>query len=200
MDKIVIVGNYVDLPHQDALNQGGNQNRICFIGKMNYEPNVLAVEYFCNTIFPKILNTYPDATFYIVGSHPDKRVNKLGGQPNVYVTGFVESIEPYLKDSAIVVAPMLTGSGIQNKIIQAMAHRCCVVTTKIGAEGLSTEDSGISICKTNQEWIDTISELLGNMDLRLHKGHIAHEYVKNNLSKDIIRNQFLSFINNAKKH
>lgn len=198
MDKINIVGNYVDLPKNDDLNEGGNQESICFIGKMNYEPNVVAVEYFCNYIFPEILRIKPSATFYIVGSNPDKRVKRLSEHPNVIVTGFVESIEPYLKDTAVVVAPMLTGSGIQNKIIQAMAHCCCVATTEIGAEGLSSDKSGLTICKSNHEWIQKIIELLDNKDLRIQKGHQAYEYVKSTMSKDIIRNQFISFINNAK--
>lgn len=194
MGKLTIVGNYVNIPNEENTNQGGSGQIISFIGKMNYEPNILAVEYFCEFVFPKLLKYYPNAKFNIVGAHPDKRVLKLRSLSNVVVTGFVESIEPYFINSSIIVAPMLTGSGIQNKIIQAMAHGCCVITSPTGAEGLDVTNSGISICRTTEEWIKSISTFLKDKELRIRKGKQARNYVASNMSKDIIRKQFLSFI------
>lgn len=195
MDKITLVGNYVDILDISKLNDGGCGHLMTFIGKMDYEPNVLAVEYFCKEILPDIMKQIPDVKFCIVGARPDKRVLSLNTLQNVEVTGFVESVEPFLKDSAIIVAPMLTGSGIQNKIIQAMAYGCCVVTTAIGAEGLSQHESGLSICNNREDWINTLVRCLNDREFRIKKGKESRKYIESTMSKDIVRKQFLSFIN-----
>lgn len=196
MGKITVVGNYVEIPSSEVLNKGGEDKVIAFIGKMDYEPNVLAVEYFCREILPEISRLYPSVVFYIIGASPDKRVKELAALSNVNVTGFVESIEPYFKKAALIVAPMLTGSGIQNKIIQSMAHSCCVITTSIGAEGLSVKESGLVICNSREEWINSIKKLLNDRTVRIEHGVKARQYVINNMSKDIVREQFDKFINN----
>lgn len=195
MDKITLVGNYVEMPDNSRLNTGGIDHSLAFIGKMDYEPNVLAVEYFCTEILPEIVKYIPDIKFHIVGAKPDRRVLRLKAISNVDVTGFVESVEPYLLESALIVAPMQTGSGIQNKIIQAMAYGCCVITTPIGAEGLDMHNSGLAICNGKEDWIETVIKYMNDKELRTEMGRRARKYVEDNMSKDIVRKQFMTFIN-----
>lgn len=132
--------------------------------------------------------------FIIVGANPDDRVKELAKIEGVIVTGFVDSVEPYFKDSTIVVAPMLTGAGIQNKIIQAMSYGCCVATTSIGAEGLEINNDEIEILNSAEDWINGLSLLLNNRKQRIDKGRLARQYVIDNLSPQIISRQFWKFI------
>lgn len=195
MNKLYIVGNYVEIPDENVINDGCNDKNLIFIGKMDYEPNVLAVVYFCNEIFPIIKQSFPEITFTIIGAKPDKRVLSLKKIYGVRVTGFVESTTPYLQNTSIVVAPMLTGSGIQNKIIQAMAYACCVVTTPIGAEGLKVEESGLTICNSTKSWIESLTELLSDNKKRIRQGQTSRSYIQKTMSKEIVREQFRKFIN-----
>ncbi|MCH5243117.1 MAG: glycosyltransferase [Muribaculaceae bacterium] len=176
------------------LNIGGTSDYITFVGKMDYEPNILAVEYFVKHIFINLLTEFPNLQFNIVGAKPSKSVYKLTKYNNVVVTGFVDSLLPYWINSKIIVAPMLTGSGIQNKILQAMAHQCCVMTTSIGAEGLDP-NCGLTICNSISEWIKTITILLNNKDTRITCGKIARKYIIDNMSKEIVEKQFSKFLN-----
>lgn len=184
----------VDIPENDVISRHDSENIIIFVGKMNYEPNVVAVTYFAENVFPELQKKYPNLIFQIVGAHPDNRVLRLCNNPNIQVTGFVDSIVPYFQHATIVVAPMQTGAGIQNKIIQAMSYGCCVVTTPIGAEGLIIDNDEIAIYDTINEFICGISSLLNNPDKRREMGEKARKYVKENLSKEIIANQFWNFI------
>lgn len=195
MNKITLVGNYVEMPDNSRLNAGGASLSVAFIGKMDYEPNVLAVEYFCKEVLPDVTRQIPELKFHIVGAKPDRRVLKLDAIPNVVVTGFVESVEPYFLDSALIIAPMLTGSGIQNKIIQAMAYGCCVITTPIGAEGIEMHNSGLAICSGKENWIETVIKYINDKELRTEMGRRARKYVEENMSKDIVRKQFITFLN-----
>lgn len=191
---ICVVGNKVDIPDISLISKHDNDNIIMFVGKMNYEPNVVAVTYFAEKIFPKLCVYYPNLNFLIVGAHPDSRVQKLGRLSNIVVTGYVESIEPYYRRATIVVAPMQTGAGIQNKIIQAMSYACCVVTTPIGAEGLMIKNNEIAIFQNAEEWIDGIKLLLNSREKREYMGLLARSYVIKNLSKDVIARQFWHFM------
>ncbi len=191
--RIYTVGNMVHIPNARCVSKHDEDNIISFIGKMNTEPNVIAVNYFVKDIFPTLKKKYPKLKFQIVGSHPE-RIQSLADNTNIEVTGYVDSLEPYYQNSTIIVAPMLTGAGIQNKIIQAMSYGCCVVTSTIGAEGLTINNNEIAVIDSTVEWITVLSELLQNRQLRIDMGVKARDYIKNNLSSEIISQQFWSFI------
>lgn len=189
-----VVGNKVNIPDEALISQHENWGNIIFIGKMNYEPNIVAVTYFAEHIFPKLMMHHPSLRFVIVGALPDARVQKLGTYKNIIVTGYVNAVEPYYQKATIVACPMLTGAGIQNKIIQAMAYGCCIVTTPIGAEGLNIQHGELAIANENN-MVQTILSLLENKQKRKDMGKAAREYVIKNLSEQVISQQFWKFMN-----
>lgn len=194
-EKIYLVGNKVDIPEDNRKSKHNPESKqIVFVGKMSYEPNVVAVTFFVDKILPKLRVQNSHVSFTIVGANPDSRVIALQSVDGVSVTGFVDSIEPYFQNAAVVVAPMLTGAGIQNKIIQAMSYGCCVVTTPIGAEGLNIMNDEIAICNDEGEMVDVISRLLEDVQKRERMGDLARQYVINNMASEIIEKQFWDFI------
>jgi polysaccharide biosynthesis protein PslH len=117
-----------------------NPSRIVFTGSMDWEPNIDAVEYFCQQIWPGILAQFPDAIFQIVGRNPHGRVERLSAScSSVRVTGTVPSVGDYLRDATVVVVPLRVGGGTRLKIFEAMAMGKALVSTSIGAEGLDVE-------------------------------------------------------------
>lgn len=190
MSEIVVINNYVDYPCENKVNQHETSNVIIFVGKMDYEPNITAVSYFIKTIFPKLRLKYNDLKFLIVGVKPTKEILDFGDIEGIEVTGFVESTEPYFQNATIVIAPMLSGAGVQNKIIQAMSYGCCVATTSIGAEGLKLRNNDLAIFSSDEEWVNGLSELLDNKETRIKMGKEARETIRQTLSKEIIYQQF----------
>lgn len=115
-----------------------NPPRIVFTGSMDWEPNIDAVTYFCQDIFPAVLAEFPSAVFQIVGRHPHSRVKELASA-SVEVTGTVPSVGEYLRAATIVVVPLRIGGGTRLKIFEAMAMGKALVSTSIGAEGLDVK-------------------------------------------------------------
>lgn len=115
------------------------ERAIVFTGAMDYWPNVDAVSWFAERMFPAIHDALPEARFYIVGSRPGEAVVSLARQPGVVVTGRVPDVRPYLAHAACAVAPLRIARGVQNKVLEAMAMACPVVTSPQAAEGIRAE-------------------------------------------------------------
>jgi glycosyltransferase involved in cell wall biosynthesis len=120
--------------------------RVVFTGAMDHPPNTDAAWFFACHVFPLVQQTLPEAEFWIVGRNPPAHVQALARVPGVIVTGFVPDIRPYMAQATVVVVPLRFGSGMRNKILEAWAMQKCVVSTRIGAEGLDyKEDVNILI-------------------------------------------------------
>jgi glycosyltransferase involved in cell wall biosynthesis len=110
--------------------------RILFTGMMAHPPNVDAARFFAQEVLPLVQATVPAAEFWIVGREPSPEVRALAARPGVVVTGFVSDMRPYLAQATVVVVPLRFGSGMRQKILEAWAMQKCVVSTRVGAEGL----------------------------------------------------------------
>jgi glycosyltransferase involved in cell wall biosynthesis len=109
---------------------------ILFVGNFGYEPNVDAVLYFCQDIFPLIRSVVPEIKLFLVGDSPCPEVQALSDIPGVIVTGRVPSLAPYLKAVDVFVCPLRVGGGIKVKILEALYEGKAIVSTSIGGQGL----------------------------------------------------------------
>lgn len=189
--SIYVINNTVEIGKATCIQKDNLQ--LSFVGKMDYEPNVVAIKNFVNNILPVIRREFPQLKFFIVGAHPAKSVRTLQ-RTNVIITGFVDSVTDYMCRSAIVVAPMLTGAGVQNKILQAMALGCCVVTTSLGAEGLLIKNNEIGVVDGNEQMAKKIIHLLRNTEERINMGQKAKVYIEQNLSEAKVFEVFKEFV------
>ena len=118
------------------------ETTIVFTGLMDHPPNADAAVYFAREVFPRIRKEKPGARFLVVGRSPAEEVRSLSALPGVEVTGFVADTREYLARAGVVVVPLRFGSGVRNKILEAWAMEKCVVSTRVGAEGLEYEEGG----------------------------------------------------------
>jgi len=110
------------------------KNTIVFTGKMNYEPNIIAMEWFVKAIFPNVLKKIPESKLYIVGKDPTKELTEFSSD-SVIITGAVEDVKEYLSKAQIIVIPLLSGGGVKFKLFEALETNNIVITTEIGVEG-----------------------------------------------------------------
>lgn len=132
---------------------------VVFLGKMDYQPNIDAALWFAEKVLPLDSGIH----LIIAGSSPVKKILELQGQfpGRITVTGFIDDPYQLMYTADAVIAPMQTGGGIQNKILEAMAIGCVVLTTQLGAQPIIGAENGkhLLICETPVEFVNAINML-----------------------------------------
>jgi hypothetical protein len=120
------------------IEQGAREEPLSMIitGDLSYPPNVDAVLFFAERIFPRIQKEMAEAVFRIVGRTPSPSILGLKGRPGIEILGFVPDLAREIGRCAIYVLPMRLGSGIRSKLFDVFPLAKAIVTTSIGAEGL----------------------------------------------------------------
>lgn len=159
------------------------ENIILFHGNMSYFPNIEAMCTFITKVWPSIYEKYPDYKLYIVGKDPDDKINYYNGKNNIVVTGFVEDIVDYLLKAKVGIYPLNSGTGMQNKILEALACGLPSVASNYAIQGIGEiSDSELLIANSKIEYIQAITNLLEDTNIREHYENRGREFIKNNYS------------------
>lgn len=143
---------------------------LLFVGNMSYPPNINAVVYFAKEIMPLLLKNNPKLQFVIAGAKPHAKVKMLASD-NIIITGWADDLREYYCRSKIFVAPMLIGTGLQNKLLEAMAMGIPCVTSSLANNALGAKtNKEIIIADTANEMFIAIEKLLENKN---HRDEIA---------------------------
>jgi len=159
---------------------------IIFTGNMGYFPNIEATHYFVREIFPLIRLRIPEAKLYIVGANPPRDIRKLSADKNIIVTGFVDDIQEYLARTTVAVCPIRAGSGMQFKILEAMATGIPVVATEYVLGAIqATPGENIILANEPAEFAYQVVELLKNPSLRQRLAMKARQLIEEKYTWEI---------------
>ncbi len=148
--KVLTIGNYLDVPN-DAV----NYNKIVLFVGSNNDPNREALNYFLQHIWGKVHNRVPDAQFWIAGDVS----NSVKESPDYTKVGFVDDLSNIYKEVRVVVNPMLSGTGLPIKTIEALAYGKPIVATESGARGLYKEGKNpraFLLAKNTEEFVNKL--------------------------------------------
>jgi glycosyltransferase involved in cell wall biosynthesis len=151
---------------------------IVFVGAMSHSPNVDAAVWLASDIMPVLRRKRPGVRLYIVGHSPTRSVLALASA-DVFVTGAVASVEPFLARAAVVVAPVRIGGGLRTKVIQAMAFGKPVVTSERGGRGIGDpgDDRPLIVADDAFDFASKCDALLADPERRHALGRRGRNYV-----------------------
>lgn len=153
--------NGVDADFFCPVDESYDADTISFIGRMDYYPNQECMARFCEQTWPLLKSRRPAMKLLIVGADPSPAMRKLGDLPGVTVTGSVPDVRPFIRGSALMVAPLNIARGTQNKILEAMAMGVPVVTSTIAAGGVDAESvTHFLVADTPQAYADAIMQIV----------------------------------------
>ena len=133
---------------------------LLYVGGFGHHPNVDGVLWFSREVMPKILEKYPDIIWHVVGSKPTGEIQALNGK-NIVIHGFIpdEELESLYRSCRIAVVPLRYGAGVKGKVVEASYYQIPLVTTPIGAEGLSMEEKSMLVEEDAGKMADAICSL-----------------------------------------
>ena len=130
----------IDTTRYEFRPRGREPKTMLFLGSWRHDPNRIAVDWFLRYVMPRILEDEPDARLVIVGSDPPPEHAYSDHAAHLEMQGFVEDVRDPLARYAVFVCPILSGSGVRVKLLEAFAAGIPCVSTYVGAEGLASQD------------------------------------------------------------
>lgn len=159
--------NGVDADYFSPTEEPYDADTISFIGRMDYYPNQECMARFCKEAWPLLKARRPQMKLLIVGADPSPEMRALGQLPGVTVTGSVPDVRPYIRSSALMVAPLAIARGTQNKILEAMAMGVPVVTSRVAAGGVDAEaEAHLLVADSASDITQAILRIAENPDER----------------------------------
>lgn len=182
-DKIAIVPNGVDHDFFRPMSVPSAYDLV-FIGNMGYPPNVNAAVYIVKKIAPLVKERKPDLKIMIAGATPHPSVVSLRSS-GVEVTGWVDDIRSCYARARIFIAPMQIGTGLQNKLLEAMSMKIPSITSPMANDALGAkEGEEIIVCSSPGEYADQIIYLLENPEKSAELAEKGYRFVKNRFNWD----------------
>ncbi len=162
------------------------ENSLFHIGSMNWFPNEQGIKWFLNDVWQEIIKTTPEVQLYLAGRYMPSYFTDNTWQ-NVNVVGEVADSTSFMCSKQIMVVPLLSGSGIRIKILEAMSLSKTVVATSIAAEGIMYENGvNILIADTPEEFAQAIKKLVCDKDYCRQIGENACKLIKQKYDTNVI--------------
>jgi polysaccharide biosynthesis protein PslH len=181
-ENITIIPNGID---SDFFKPDANlvkKYTLLFNGNMQYQPNVKSAQYIVEHVLPIVIAKYPEANLLISGTSPTKEVLALASE-SVTISGWIDDIRDAYNSAHIFIAPMQIGTGLQNKLLEAMAMKMPCVTSKLANNALNaTPDNEILIGNSKEEYAKLIINLIENNNMSSEIGKAGQDYVCQNFN------------------
>lgn len=180
-NEVIIVRNGVELEDFKPSSEAKTVD-VLFAGNMGYPPNVEGAIFLENEVMPLVRKQVPEAKLMLAGARPDQKVKDMASDLTK-VTGWVDDIRDCYAKAKVFVAPMMIGTGLQNKLLEAMAMELPCVTSELANNALKAQaGTEILIAETAQEYANHILELLSNTEKSAAVAAAGHQLVTEHFS------------------
>lgn len=175
---IDLVPNGVDGEHFAPLAVPQDERTCTFWGRLDFGPNVQALEWFCGEVWPRVRARHPDARFRVYGFNPTPPVLALVGRDGVELAADLPDLRAEVARQAAVVLPFVSGGGIKNKLLEAAAMGKAVVCSPTALNGLrNPRAAGFALPRTPAEWAGALAALWADPARRATAGAAARAWV-----------------------
>jgi glycosyltransferase involved in cell wall biosynthesis len=164
------------------------QQRLVFVGDCRWDPNALGLKWFVQTVWPRIRAECPHATFAIVGRSANKNTLPFADDSAIELADNVPSVRPWFESATVSVVPLFMGAGTRIKILESLGYSIPVVSTPVGAAGLTDEigpDLGLLIVDGADAMAAKLLEVLRAPDKARGAALKGRDYVRANFSWEV---------------
>ncbi len=176
----------IDTSHYDFKPCGRDPLTMLFVGSFRHEPNRVALDWFAREVMPRIVAAEPNAKLVIAGSDPPPE-HAYAFTGALELLGFVPDVRDVMARYAVFVCPILSGSGVRVKLLEAFSAGIPVVSTRIGAEGLAQKDGELcALADDPAEFADRVLALFKDPQAAAEMARRARAEVEANWDMAVI--------------
>lgn len=176
--QVDVIPNGVDTDYFAPLDVKTIPNSCVFWGRLDFEPNIQALQWFCQKVWPQLQLMTPGARFRIFGFAPGREMEQLAGLPGVEIVGDLPDLREEISRSEVVVLPFQSGGGVKNKLLEAAGMARPLVCSQRACNGLALpEKPPLVMAGAPQAWVREIRRLWSATAARLELGEAARQWV-----------------------
>jgi glycosyltransferase involved in cell wall biosynthesis len=192
-NNILCIPNGVGPHFFESIDDVKKEYTLVFVGNLNYPPNIQAIHFLIEELLPICPS---ETTLLLSGANPHSSIEKLvKNAPNVTLTGWVDDIRTSYLKGKIFVAPMFIGTGLQNKLLEAMALGIPCITTSLANNAINGIDKKHLLVANNVlEFKDSILQLLNNDTIYNQVKDNCQLFVKENFNWENGTSQIIELI------
>lgn len=178
--KLYAIPNDVDTGFFHPAHELATKPELVFTGSFYYAFNADAMLYFHAHILPRVRAVFPALRLQIVGAHPPPPLQALGARDALTtVTGFVDDVRPHVWQAAVYISPLRGGTGMKNKLLNAMAMGKAIVATTVSADGLGVRDGHeLLLADGDAQFADAVIHVLNDARLAKRLGDTGRAFVE----------------------
>ncbi len=178
-EKVKIIPNGIDSDYYKPI-PFERKYDLFFSGNLRYPPNVDASIFIVDEILPLLKLKIPNLKVLIAGAAPNSKILSLQSE-TVDIKGWVDDVREYYKQAKIFLAPMQIGTGLQNKLLQAMAMKIPCITSELTRKGIvASTENVMLVADTPKEYADLIIKLLNDQKYADEIAELGYKFVKAN--------------------
>lgn len=190
-EKLVTLPFFLDITLYPVIENHRESLNFFHLGAMDWIPNVEGLEWFVGSIWNNIETS---SVLHLAGKDMPASFFQFSSN-NIEVTGFVDDAIEYMNQFEVMIVPLLSGSGIRVKIIEAMALGKCIISTSIGAEGINyTHQENIWIANTEEEFKTAINQLIQQPEIAYKIGRKARKLIEKEYDISLMKPQLTQFL------
>ncbi|WNJ20896.1 glycosyltransferase [Pontibacter sp. G13] len=182
-DQIAVIPNGIDTHFFQPRPETTPSHELVFVGNMGYFPNIQAAKYLAEEVMPRIWEVHPEVKLLLAGARPSSDVKALARNPKIEVSGWIDDIRDAYSDGRVFVAPLFTGQGQQNKILEAMAMGIPCITSPMVNEAIgATPGTEILLAATPNAFVEGAFDLIAHPEKAQKIGAKGCEYIRTHYS------------------
>ena len=169
---------------------------LVFVGNLSYAPNIDAATYIANHLVPELIKSKSNLKILIAGSNPSTKVKKLQND-HITIRGWYDDIREAYCSGKVFLAPMQIGTGLQNKLLEAMSMRIPCVTSSLANRSLKAQNGkNIYVGDSLADYVEIITSLLDDESMRQTMGNEGRKFVEKNYNWNVFNDQLVELFKN----
>ncbi|MBX7093842.1 MAG: glycosyltransferase family 4 protein [Flavobacteriales bacterium] len=169
------------------------QTTVFHIGSMDWTPNIEGIDWFLKMVWPIVQKKNPQLKLHLAGRKMPSHLNQYSDQ-NVVIDGEVSDAKEFINQHCVMVVPLLTAGGMRVKIIEAMAMKKAIVSTRIGAEGIDYEKGKhLLIADEPEQFADAILSVTSQPECCKELGTSARRLVEEHYDNEVLTEKLIGF-------